>query len=97
MARRKQADETEFIPPNLEAARSLKQALMECGTPEAQARGIVCWVIELPEDTLSGTLRATYRRELARLGSPPWRARAFEPVAVGAGAVGSNRSPHSYP
>lgn len=95
MARRKQAEETEFIPPNFEAARALKRALVGQGTTAAQARGIIGWLIELPEDTANDELRRVYRRELARLGTPPWRVRTRDSVAAVAG-VGSNRAPHSY-
>lgn len=77
MPRLKLADETEFIPTDLRQARRLHVALVDSGTPVAQARGIVSWLIMLPQqDAASGQLRTTYRRELARLGTPPWRPRS---------------------
>ena len=92
MARAKLADETEFIPTDLAQARALQKALRAQGTPVSRARGIVAWLIELPEDVASGDLRATYRKELARLGSPPWK----PPVAL-VPAGPAERKTHSYP
>ena len=73
MARPKLADETEFIPTTLPQARALQKALVAQGTPVVQARGIVGWLIELPDDQANDELRRRYRAELARLGMPPWR------------------------
>jgi hypothetical protein len=72
VARTKLADETEFIPADLGQARWLLDALVGNGTPPRKARGLVGWLIELPEDSRSNKVRAAYRAELARLVAPPW-------------------------
>jgi hypothetical protein len=71
-------DERRFVPNDLEEARQLRRALVMAGTPRAVARGCVMWLIELGEverpvsrgERVQGS---RYRRELFRLGKPPFR------------------------
>jgi hypothetical protein len=69
-------DERMFVPADLEQARQLCDALIGAGTRVARARALVTWLITLPErrseDPSPNTLRRDYRRELQRLGRPPW-------------------------
>lgn len=70
------ADERRFQPLSIEQARALYDALVDQGTPISQARGLVTWLIVLPDrrgdDPAANSTCRDYRRELARLGVPPW-------------------------
>lgn len=69
-------DERHFVPSDLKEARALSDALVAAGVPIAQARGVVMWLVELPErradDPASDVTRSRYRQCLARLDGPPW-------------------------
>lgn len=75
-------DERRYVPPDLAAARELYRELLRTGTPISQARGIVAWLVTLPEqrrdDPCTDTVRRNYRRRLAALGSPPWERTRIE-------------------
>jgi hypothetical protein len=64
-------DETQFVPKDLAQADELEAALIKAGTSRAKAWGVVRWLQggrkPIPPATKTG-----YRRELVRLGSPPW-------------------------
>lgn len=69
------ADEEIFIPQSLEQAIALEAGLVRNGTQRAMAGTIVMWLTRKGQegtDDLLSPQRARYRRELARLGSPPW-------------------------
>ena len=74
MAPPKIVDERRFVPETIAQAQALYSALVRQGTPITQARGLVTWLILLPErrseDPASDVLRRDYRRELLRLGAP---------------------------
>lgn len=69
-------DERSFVPRTIEEAQQLYDGLIDVGVPVAVARGIVTWLIVLPErradDPASNQLRSQYRQALLRLGVPPW-------------------------
>jgi len=68
-------DEREFIPSNRAEALELEHALMLAGCSRAMAAGIVMSLIRLGErgeDGLFPGQRTVYRRELKKLGAPPW-------------------------
>ena len=71
-------DEWQFVPTSVEQARQLYAALVRVGTPVSQARGMVTWLLVLPEhhsdDASASVLRSRYRQALLNLGSPPWEA-----------------------
>jgi hypothetical protein len=69
-------DETGFVPRDLDEARQLYDALVKNETPVSQSRGIVTWLIvhtgRRADDPSTDKVRADYRRQLGRLGAPPW-------------------------
>lgn len=69
-------DERRFVPETIDEARQLYAALVDDGSSLSMARGIVTWLIMLPErradDPAPNSLRRDYRRQLQRLGLPPW-------------------------
>lgn len=75
-------DETDFVPADLAQARRLYEAMVHAGTPRSQARGILAWLITLPDsgpyDPSSAVMRSRYRKELVKLGEPPWRGEPSE-------------------
>lgn len=76
MATAPMIDERPFQPASIDQARSLHKALLEAGTSHVVARGLIGWLCTLPEkrsdDPTSNVARRDYRRELLRLGKPPW-------------------------
>lgn len=70
-------DERDFVPQTTKQARDLYHALVAADVPVAQARGIVTWLLVLPErradDPASNMLRRDYRRCLLLLEIPPWK------------------------
>lgn len=71
-------DERDFFPPDLNAARRLREALVASGASIALARGVVGWLIDAQshltraDDPASDLTRSRYRQALARLDGPPW-------------------------
>jgi hypothetical protein len=69
-------DERDFVPRSIDEARALYGSLVRSGTSVSQARGVVSWLIVLPEqrsdDPASDMVRRDYRRALLPLGEPPW-------------------------
>lgn len=69
-------DERSWVPPDIEAARWLYARATSEGVSPGQARGLVAWLITLPDsradDPTTNTQRSRYRRILHRLGEPPW-------------------------
>lgn len=69
-------DERLFKPATIEQAKELYEALIQAGTSYAVARGLLGWILVLPErrseDPAGNQVRRDYRRELLRLGKPPW-------------------------
>lgn len=78
-------DEREFTPLDLEELQALVAALVEHGTGVALARTIGSWLVTKgearAEDPTSKTQRSRYRKELAKLGEPPWGNRAMGRIA----------------
>lgn len=68
-------DERIWIPATLEEAREIYARAVADGVPVSQARGLVAWLITLPErrcdDPTTDTQRSRYRQILHRLGRPP--------------------------
>ncbi|MBU6429585.1 MAG: hypothetical protein KGR26_11270 [Cyanobacteria bacterium REEB65] len=79
MPRQRLIDERAFVPQTTDQARQLYHALTNAGTPVAQARGVVTWLLVLTDrredDPSTDTLRRDYRRALLNLGAPPWGTR----------------------
>lgn len=72
MARQKLADETDFIPRTLTEQRQLYRSLIAQGTPPQRATAMVGGLAALPDNDVSERTWTEWRRELARLGAPPW-------------------------
>lgn len=69
-------DERRYKPPTIEAAQDLYDALVATGIPICVARGVLAWVLVVPErradDPASAVIRSKYRKALGRVGTPPW-------------------------
>lgn len=68
-------DEQMFIPRNNAEAVALEKALVDNGCQRAMAGTIIMGLIrlgELGDDGFVSAQRAVYRRELRKLGQPPW-------------------------
>lgn len=69
-------DERRFVPRSIDDVPVLYTGLLETGTSAPMARGLIGWLLTLPDtrsdDPAGNPTRTRYRQALLRLGTPPW-------------------------